>query len=66
MRIIIFGTIIRTRKSLGRLIKEAIKNDGLNKNPAWITWALNIYNSGIFGLVFYKTKQKSININHFK
>lgn len=56
MRVIIFGTVIRTRRSLGRIIAKA-REDGRDRHMSF-RWAVHIYNSGIFGLCFYRVNAR--------
>lgn len=63
MRIILFGTVIRTRKSLERIIVDGIRSGQSNSKS--INWAVNVYNTGILGLVFYRATHRQVGISHF-
>lgn len=56
MKLIIFGTVIRTRRSLGKVIRQAVAEKRTDSDL--FRWAINIYNSGIFGLLIYRTNDR--------
>lgn len=64
MRIILFGTVIRTRKSLEKIIVQVIKEG--RDNSELYQWAINVYNTGFLGLVFYRTNKKAVGNEYFR
>jgi hypothetical protein len=56
MRFILFGTVIRTRKSLKKILIKAQKEG--RQNHHLFKQFETIYNTGIFGIVIYRTRQK--------
>ena len=63
MRIILFGTIFRTRKSLEKILVMAAKN-GRSGNEAFHTM-VKIYNTGIFGICIYRTHDRMVDAEYF-
>ena len=63
MRIIIFGTVIRTRKSLEKIMIQAAKEGRTNAES--FHWAVGVYNTGIFGLLFYRITRNCVGKKYF-
>lgn len=63
MSLILFGTVIRTRRSLGKIISKALKEGRTGES---MEWAIHTYNTGIFGLLFYRTNNRRKGIEFFK
>lgn len=67
MRIIIFGTVIRTRKSLEKILIEAVRQERHTCDAFKDTFIelVGVYNSGLFGLVFYRITSRHKNKKYF-
>ena len=57
MKMVIFGTVIRTRASMRRIL---IKTSSAKKEHrhSLFDWGVAVYNTGIFGLLIYRTRNR--------
>lgn len=63
MKIVIFGTVIRTRRSMEKLLRQAVSQGKADSEI--FKWGLHVYNTGIFGLLIYRDECREVGKEFF-
>lgn len=60
---VIFGTVFRSRKSLEKILIQAVKEG--NQDLPIFEKLVNIYNTGIFGICIYRARHRFVGTQYF-